>query len=364
VSSIEFVFALFELAFLLGNLLLEDHLHLGLHLGELLLVESALLLLLDGRVDLLEHAGVLGNTHLGELVRAVVLVEEVVGVLLELLHVGADQHLAQLDEVAVLLVVDLDDTPGVATTTDTAAVGGGDLGVGTNDGEGNLGHDLLVLGNSLLIVKLVAGTLEDLDGVVLNIGKDLDSGVKQNQISLKAINQPPNGKKNGITWKETYSLLEQSNLLVGQGIGLGDHRDQVDLGVEAAHDLDIQRLEGVASRLDEVDTGVDAVVDNVAAVNLVLSLKVGVETLLNVLDNRAPRVVVVDKVTEARGINDAQAETDTVLLNVGAGGLDRHGLGDDVGIGAGTLLRGVEGGVEQGVDEGRLSETRFTCPGV
>lgn len=134
--------------------------------------------------------------------------------------------------------------------------------------------------------------------------------------------------------------------------------------MEAAHDLDIQRLEGVASRLDEVDTGVDAVVDNVAAVNLVLSLKVGVETLLNVLDNRAPRVVVVDKVTEARGINDAQAETDTVLLNVGAGGLDRHGLGDDVGIGAGTLLRGVEGGVEQGVDEGRLSETRFTCSGV
>jgi hypothetical protein len=33
-------------------------------------------------------------------------------VFLELLHVGTDQHLAQLDKVAVLLVVDLDDTPG------------------------------------------------------------------------------------------------------------------------------------------------------------------------------------------------------------------------------------------------------------
>lgn len=181
-SGIEFVFALFELAFLLGNLLLEDHLHLGLHLGELLLVQGALLLLLDGRVDLLEHAGVLGDTHLGELVRAVVLVQEVVGVLLELLHVGADQHLAQLDKVAVLLVVNLDNTPGVATTTDTAAISGGDLRVGTNHSEGDLGHDLLVLGNSLLVVKLVAGTLEDLDRMVLDIGKDLESGVKSTRL--------------------------------------------------------------------------------------------------------------------------------------------------------------------------------------
>lgn len=31
-SGVEFVFALLELAFLLGNLLLEDHLHLGFHL--------------------------------------------------------------------------------------------------------------------------------------------------------------------------------------------------------------------------------------------------------------------------------------------------------------------------------------------
>lgn len=131
--------------------------------------------------------------------------------------------------------------------------------------------------------------------------------------------------------------------------------------METAHDLDIQRLEGVASGLDEVHTGVNAVVDDVAAVDLVLSLKVGVETLLDVLDNRAPRVVVVDKVTEAGSINNAQAEANTVLLNIGAGGLDGHGLGNNVGIGAGTLLRGVERGVEQSVNESRLSETGFTC---
>lgn len=289
--GIEFVFALFELAFFFRDLLLEDHLHFGFHLGQLLLVQSALLLLLDGRVDLLEDAGVLGNTHQGELVGPVVLVQEVVGVLLELLHVGADQHLAQLDKVAVLLVVDLDDTPGVATATDATTVSSGHLGVGTNNGEGNLGHDLLVLSNGLLIVKLVSGAFEDLEGVLFDIGKDLEESVST--ISIEC--------KKGIP--KTYTLLEKGDFLVGQCIGLGNDGDQVDLGVQAAHHLDVQGLQGVAGRLDEVNTGVDAVVDNVAAVDLVLGLQVGVVALLDVLDNWAPGVIVVDKVTEAGGIN-------------------------------------------------------------
>ena len=179
-SSVQLVFALFQLALLLCHLLLEDHLHLRLHLGELLLVEGALLLLLDRRVDLLEHAGVLGHAHLGKLVGAVVLVQHVVGVLLELLHVGADQHLAELDEVAVFLVVDFDHTPGVATTAHLAAIRGGDLVVGAHHGEGNLGHNLLVLGNRLLVIELVAGTLEDLDVVVLDIGENLG----RNRVSI------------------------------------------------------------------------------------------------------------------------------------------------------------------------------------
>ena len=130
--------------------------------------------------------------------------------------------------------------------------------------------------------------------------------------------------------------------------------------MQAAHDLDVQGLQGVTGGLDEVNTGVDAVVNNVAAVDLVLGLKVGVEALLDVLDNGAPRVIVVDEVTESGSVDHGQAEPDTVLLNVGAGGLDRDGLGDDIGVGTGALLGGVQRGVEQGVHEGRLSETRFT----
>jgi hypothetical protein len=158
-------------------------------------------------------------------------------------------------------------------------------------------------------------------------------------------------RKNG-----TYTLLEGGNLIVGEGVGLCDHRNKVDLGVQAAHDLDIERLERVTSGLDEVDAGVDAVVDNVHAVHLVLGIQVSVETLLDVLGDWAPGVVVVDKVTETRSVDNGQAKADAVFLDVGADCLDVDGLGSEVERGLLALLGRVKGGVEKGVDQGGLSE--------
>ena len=94
VSGVQLFFALLELGLFLLDLLLEDHLHLELHLGQLLLVQRSFLFLLDGWVDLLEHTRILGHTHGGKLVGSVVLVEEVVGVLLQLFHVSSDEHLS------------------------------------------------------------------------------------------------------------------------------------------------------------------------------------------------------------------------------------------------------------------------------
>lgn len=85
----------------------------------------------------------------------------------------ADEHLAEFDEVAVLLVVNLNDTPGVATSADLAAIGASDLGSSSDNCERNLGQDLVVLGNRLVVIELVTRTLEDLDVVVLDIRKDL-----------------------------------------------------------------------------------------------------------------------------------------------------------------------------------------------
>lgn len=78
----------------------------------------------------------------------------------------------------MLFVVDLNDTPWVAAATNLAPVGVGDLIGGTNNGEWNLRENLVVLGNRLFIIKLVTGTLEDLDLVELDIGQNLKSHIQ------------------------------------------------------------------------------------------------------------------------------------------------------------------------------------------
>jgi hypothetical protein len=115
----------------------------------------------------------LSDAKSGELLRSVVLVESIVGVLLEFLHVCSDQHLAQLDEIAVLLIVDFNDTPWVFASADLATICTRDLRVGTHDSKGDLRHDLVVLGNRLIIIKLVSGTLEYLDVMMFDISKNL-----------------------------------------------------------------------------------------------------------------------------------------------------------------------------------------------
>lgn len=105
---------------------------------------------------------------------------------------------------------------------------------------------------------------------------------------------------------QTHSLLECHDLIIGKGVGLRNDRNQVDLCVKTAHDLDIQWLQRVTCWLDEVYAGVDAVVNNVHTVDLVLSIQIRIEARLDVLDNRSPRSVIVDKVTKARRVDDGQ----------------------------------------------------------
>lgn len=68
--------------------------------------------------------------------------------------------------------------------------------------------------------------------------------------------------------------------------------------------------------LDKVEAGMDTVVDELGPVHPVLLLEVGVKARLDVVDNRLPAIIVVDKVTEARRVNDSEAESHATLLDV------------------------------------------------
>ena len=92
--------------------------------------------------------------------------------------------------------------------------------------------------------------------------------------------------------------------------------------MKSAHNLNVQRLQCMASWLNKVHTGVNSVVNDVHSVDLVLGIQVGIEALLDVVYNWSPGLIVVDKVTESGGINNSQTQTNTVLLNICAYGLD------------------------------------------
>jgi len=106
---------------------------------------------------------------------------------------------------------------------------------------------------------------------------------------------------------DTYSRFEASDLFVGQSIGLGNDRNQIDLGMQTAHDLNIQGFQGVASGLDEKHASMNTVVNNVHAVDFVFGVEVRIVTLLDVVDDGPPRLIVVHEISEAGGINHSQA---------------------------------------------------------
>lgn len=115
-----------------------------------------------------------------------------------------------------------------------------------------------------------------------------------------------------------YSILECSHLFIRKGVGFGNDWDQVDLGMKPAHDFNVQWLQRVASGLNEIDTGMDSIIDNVHAVDLVLRFQVRIVSLFDVFHDWAPRVVIVDEVSETGSVNHGQTQAHAILLNIGA----------------------------------------------
>jgi hypothetical protein len=105
----------------------------------------------------------------------------------------------------------------------------------------------------------------------------------------------------------SYPRLELLKVGRAEGISLSDNGDQVDTGAEALHDLNVQRLESVASGTNEVQAGVHTEINLLRSARLLLLKHVGLMLVVEELDDRLPRVAVVDIVAKTRGINNGQA---------------------------------------------------------
>jgi hypothetical protein len=140
-------------------------------------------------LDLLEDIRVLDNAQGLEFIRSPVLVKDSVCVLLQLLHVCANEHLPKFDEIAVVFVVNLGNSPRIGTAPNSASIRSLDLAVRTDNSEGDFAlqkacemarckteqtyGNLFVLSDCLLVFIFVAWGREDLDVMESDIGENL-----------------------------------------------------------------------------------------------------------------------------------------------------------------------------------------------
>lgn len=157
--------------------------------------------------------------------------------------------------------------------------------------------------------------------------------------------------------------LELLALLKGQRVGLGDDGHDVDNVGQLLQDDNVDGLQGVAGGLDEEQAAVDAgILDVALALGRELLAQVRRVLILDVLDDGVPAAVVVDQVAVAGGVDNVEPQADTVLLDDVGDALDLGGRADGL-IGLQATLGVDQVGREDGVDEGRLAESRLACRG-
>lgn len=112
----------------------------------------------------------------------------------------------------------------------------------------------------------------------------------------------------------------------------------------------------MASRTDEVQASVHTQVDLLRPARLLLLEHVALMLVVQELNDGLPRVAVVHVITEARGVDDGQANLEELLLQLCLGDLDLDGLVDLLGVTATVIGVVLDGGGEEGVDEGGLAQ--------
>ena len=189
----------------------------------------------------------------------------------EIKHVRADQDCAELLEVAMLFVFNLSDTPSILPALSCATIGGLDIFLRANDGERH-GCDETAGVLQTGVIIFLKRWLVDLDALGLNDTSYL------NKVSNPAI----------VDLMCTDPLLELGQISRAQGISLGNDWNEIDTSAQSLHNLNVQWLEGVSSRSDEVEACMHAQVDLLGSARLLLLQHVGLMLIIEKLDDGLP----------------------------------------------------------------------------
>ena len=150
---------------------------------------------------------------LTKLLSTVVLIEEVVGNLLQISQMAVEESRSNGQEVGVARIVNLDNTPRVLASSDLAATNLNNV-FRANNGEWHKAPELSIFLDSVLVILLnIVGEVIYGNSVVLDVLHD--------------------------------QLLGLGQLLGCKGIGAANDRDDVDTGSKSLHQLNIEFTETV-----------------------------------------------------------------------------------------------------------------------
>jgi len=154
--------------------------------------------------------------------------------------------------------------------------------------------------------------------------------------------------------------LEPLPLLQRQAVTLRNNRHNIDDLAQLLHHDHVNRPQGMAGGVDEVQTAVDARVLDVSVTHSRQFLaQVRAVLVFDVFNDSIPASLVVDLVSVTWSINDIEPKLDTVLNNDMGNSLNLRCLPDGLVRGK-TTLRVNEVRGENSVDERRLAQTSLT----
>ena len=121
-------------------------------------------------------------------------------------------------------------------------------------------------------------------------------------------------------------LLKVVQLVLANCISFGYDGYDVDLAVKRLHRLQVERLERMSRRTDEVQADVDARVVNLldVSIEIQLALNVLLKLAVYVISDRLVTILLVDLIAETGRLHDGQLEVYVVLPEIDRVGIEAH----------------------------------------
>lgn len=222
---------------------------------------------------------------LAYLLGTVVLIQEVMCDLLEVRQMCRQKGAPQASKVRVCWVIHTNVTPRVAPGAHWLPIND-NLFLRSNNSKGHKSAQLgVVLDGVLVILFDVIGEIVDWDAVVLNVLHD--------------------------------TLLETSAFALGHAICLSDDWDDVDSRAQSSHELNVDFTEGMSSRSDEVEEGVDTVVPET---RVTLDTRFLCENVVVLSLEKAEDLLecwfVVKVVAKSWDVDQSDAQSHTILIKL------------------------------------------------